>query len=106
MKIYYNVTYAIVTPESAEDGDFAETGFIEEDSWASSIKDFIELLKSEGYINPSSSDPQGTRWWSTEPCMDQDGSEETRSIHPDWAKMTPHQTQRVRHIISTRLKGE
>jgi hypothetical protein len=104
MKIRYNITYSIVTPESAEDGDFAESGMLYDSSEAT-IKDFINEIIDGGYTYPSSSDPQDVRWWSTEPDVDYSTmAEETHSIHPDWSLMKPHQAARIRLAIYNALQ--
>lgn len=72
-------TYCIVTPESAENGDFAECGI-----YADGLEyGFRELVRElEEFCEPSCS--HGVpRWASTYPGIDyESGEEETISIHP------------------------
>jgi hypothetical protein len=48
MKFKVSVTYSEVTPESASNGDFSETGFVSEDQ-IYTLRELIDLIKSEGY---------------------------------------------------------
>jgi hypothetical protein len=67
------ITYSKITPESCEDGDFSETGFINaegidfddtEDS--DCIEDTIHFLQREGVFYASSSSFHEGIWYSTE----------------------------------------
>lgn len=74
----FNVTYSIVTPESAEDGDYAETGFIAEDV---SLREAVEALgryatEDAGRWICNAEYGHGTRsYW-------EEGREEERNLHP------------------------
>ena len=73
-------TYEIVTPESAENGEAAEQGFVFEDV-GYTFRELVRLM--EEFPNLFSSLPYtiGT-WLSSEPDPDyQTGAEETESIH-------------------------
>ena len=74
-------TYEVVTPESAEDGDFADNGFVFEDE-VMDRSDVVRELRRGGYIHPSSSSLQMLRWVSTEEEQDySDGSYTSYSLH-------------------------
>lgn len=80
-----NKTYAIVTPESASMGDFAETGFVYQDKEFSSLLEMAQEIREAGAIEPSSSDFHKGVWYST---IDTEidyvtGEETTFSFHPD-----------------------
>jgi len=74
-------TYEVVTQESAEEGDFADSGFVFQDE-PMDRSDVVRELRREGYISPSASFLGGLRWVSTEPEQDySDGSYTTYSLH-------------------------
>lgn len=76
-----SLTYEIVTEESAELGDIAESGFLWEDV-PHTFRELVDTIESGGFIHPSSS--HGVpNWLSSEPEIDYiTGESETRSIHP------------------------
>ncbi len=77
----FNVTYNIVTPESAEVGDYAESGFLLENC---SLRDAFNEICNHGYITASCSPyhPGPHVWFSAQGEQDyRDGSEEERSLH-------------------------
>ena len=55
-----NETYSEITPESAESGDFSETGFEFEDQ-EYTLSELISYIKSEGYYREGKS----TNWFTT-----------------------------------------
>lgn len=74
-------TFEVVTPESAEDGDFAESGFLSENE-SVSFRELVHLMRD--YCIPSNSRPSGSPndWLSTYPSQDyRDCSETTESLH-------------------------
>jgi hypothetical protein len=76
----FSVCYEIVTPESAEDGEAAATGFFLEDV---SLRDALAAVRA---LTPSSDpfDAEDARLWYTEIDPDRNwrtGEEETRSLH-------------------------
>lgn len=88
------VTYSIVTPESAEDGDFAESGWEDEDGFDCTPDEFdvlegltavdvaSRLLLREGVMEPSSSFYQHGVWFSSYPETDyRTGESKTRSFY-------------------------
>lgn len=84
MPIIISVTYSIMTPESAELGDYAELGF-EFENVEYSFKELVDYIKSEGFIYPDTS--HGIPCWlSTDAIHDrayyEKGEERTLSIHP------------------------
>lgn len=96
-------TYQTVSPESAEAGDFEDSGFITggnnktddsdegesmevdkdfDDEDATVVSKTIAFLKDKGATNPSSSHFGGNIWYSDGGDTDyQTGEEETRSYH-------------------------
>jgi hypothetical protein len=92
----YSVTYSVVTPESAERGDFAETGFEVEDrpievdgveTVAQAIARIVKSAIGHSQLEPSSSGIDATTWF-TECDGDLDyntGAETCRSVHIDGA---------------------
>jgi hypothetical protein len=84
MPIKISVTYEIVTEESAEDGEVADSGF-EFENADYGFRELVDYIQSEGFTNPSSS--HGVpRWITTEVIQDraffEDGEHRTLSIHP------------------------
>lgn len=59
MRFIVSETYQEVTPESAQDGDFSDTGFVFQDE-TYSLRELIDYIKRNGYTR------QGlTSWLST-----------------------------------------
>ncbi len=58
-------TYQTTTPESVENGDFAETGFIFENE-EYSFTDLINLINNDGYCHTSDYPANSHSWISTE----------------------------------------
>ena len=89
------ITYSRTTPESAEQGDFSETGWINQEGedmtpdlydieeGKTAVDKAVEFLKNEGVIEPSSSDFHPGNWYSTEwQNVDmRTGEDEERSYH-------------------------
>jgi len=75
-------SYEIVTQESAREGDFAETGWINEEGVDfDDIEEVIEHLRMEGIIEASSSCFHTGVWYNTEAQQDMhDGSWESRNF--------------------------
>lgn len=86
----FNVTYEIVTPESAEDGEVEECGFEAENV---SLRDALDVVQQtrtnlcDGVeaIEPSDSDVRRARWITVYNGMEfETGARESRSLHiPD-----------------------
>jgi hypothetical protein len=74
-------TFEVVTPESAEDGDVAESGFLVE-SESVTFRELVSLMES--HPNPSCYPPRGEayEWLSSHPETNyRDASETTESLH-------------------------
>ncbi len=73
-------TYDIVTPESAEDGDTAENGWIDEDGAPHSVQSAIALLVG---CEPSSSHFYSAAWYTRHAYSEdlRTGAVESRSYH-------------------------
>lgn len=82
MKALWRITYDIVTPESAEDGDTAESGFISD---GETLRDAISDLFS-GRTSAADSGQgieNSSRWFSYYHGMEfETGAYETRALHP------------------------
>ena len=59
----FSVTYATITPESAEQGDFEETGFYAENIDFDTFEELVDYIERNGYRYWS--DSRGTGWLST-----------------------------------------
>ena len=88
------IAYEIVTPESAEQGDVAERGWIDEvgvdmtpdrydiEDGETAVSKAVEFLKNEGATEPSSSMFHDGVWYTAYYGQNpRDGSEESRSFH-------------------------
>lgn len=100
MRNTWNVTYEIVTPESAEDGDAAEHGFLIEDA---SFRDAIDAWSHGGAYTEADSCPISLayppRWFTVQDDPSyRDGSQESRSLHiPD--HVTPASRVRLARVF-------
>lgn len=77
----YSVTYTTVTPESAEYGDFEDSGFEIESITFDYFVELVEYLESNGFRNWS--DSRDTGWLSTDYEVEDYGTMEEKqsSIH-------------------------
>jgi ribosomal protein L37AE/L43A len=74
-------TFEEVTPESAEEGEASDRGFVFQDEIMDE-EEVVHELRRGGYIYPSSSHLQGLRWVSTEEDQDYStGAYTTYSLH-------------------------
>ena len=79
--IILSQTYQIVTEESAEHGDFEESGFDWQDV-PHSFRETVELIKDDGFTIKSDTHGVPT-WLSTEAHIDfVSGDSESKSLHP------------------------
>lgn len=76
----WNVTYDVVTPESAEHGDYADSGFLGQDL---AFDDAVSYWEGRGCeIEPSDSDVSQARWFTVIDGVNyRDGSQQQRSLH-------------------------
>ena len=103
----FNVTYEIVTPESAEDGDASELGFISEsvtlrDAIADTFQTRTSLCEGVAFIETSDSDVARARWITVTNGMEiHTGAYESRSLHfPD--DITGATRRRIARIMGAR----
>lgn len=93
-------TYSQITPESASNGDFSETGWIDEKGESfDSVEEAVDWLKREGAIEPSSTCFHPGIWYSTGfVCVDySDGTEEERAFH--LKGFTPEEEREVYELL-------
>ena len=93
-KLEYAITYDIVTPESAECGDFEETGFEHESIVFDTFSELYTYIAHNGLIYPSV-DPVSSFdeqcWISNNPDVNYEtGAEKTLSIHPKNERATKY----------------
>lgn len=83
-------TYEVITNESAEQGEAAESGFVFEDQ-PCGFRELLDTIKADGFAYPDSS--HGIpRWLSTEPQQDyRTGAWVTYSLH------TSHDARSMRY---------
>lgn len=95
----FNVTYEIVTPESAEYGDAEERGFIAENV---SLREAIDLIGNRA--DEADCYPVNHPRWFTNYEYNEDyttGARESRSIHlPN--HLTESSRQRIRRLLGVR----
>lgn len=81
--ILISKTYQTITPESAEDGDIADQGFVFEDE-PYTFRELLRLIQMEGFNSVSCSPATGEpyEWLDTYPEPDyQTGEETIYSLH-------------------------
>jgi hypothetical protein len=80
--ILINKTFAEVTPESSEHGDFSDSGFISQDEQVD-FRELVQLMKE--HLDPSSSpDPMNTNTWYSSGYYTENyktGTDRETSIH-------------------------
>lgn len=83
-----NTSWSLVTPESAENGDFADSGMLPggdefvDDEDGSALEKSIKWLKQKGAVYPSNSHFSRRTWYSSDPIQDyKSGNEMTHSYH-------------------------
>lgn len=94
--VRFNVTYELVTPESAEHGDAAERGFICEG---------VRLSEAFEAMGRAATEDSG-RWISNHEyghCYET-GAEETRAIHPP-RNLTESSYRRLCRVFDIRRNG-
>ena len=109
MPAYFRVTYDVVTPESAENGDYADSGFAAPGGWKFAADDpgphemtLREALDTCGMHGGGGFEDSG-RWFSTvDPDVNYSTGEDTRySIHPP-RNITPASYARLRRYLTGR----
>jgi hypothetical protein len=97
--VRFAVTYDVITPESAENGDYEESGFIDE---ACSLREAFDLCgrfftQDSGSWFTNDEYGHGTRAYYEQ------GREEVRSLHPP-RSITPASYERLRRLFSLARK--
>jgi hypothetical protein len=97
--VRFAVTYDVITPESAENGDFEESGFIDEACSLREAFDLVgrQLLEDCGTWFSNAEYGHGTRSYYEQ------GREEVRSLHPP-RSITPASYERLRRLFSLARK--
>jgi len=103
-------TYATTTPESAADGDFADTGWINKDGRRfNTLFEVAEYLNDRGAWYPSSTSIDRYTWFSTEADIDYRTGEETVysfHLYQDGSRMHPADIAQVwADVKRLRFKG-
>lgn len=100
----FNVTYEIVTPDSAEHGDAVERGFIAQGvTFREAVKLVLETRRSRvagvECVEANTSDPYGASWITVYNGLEfETAAQESRSIHlPD--SLTPSTRRRIADIL-------
>ena len=83
-----SITYSEITPESASNGDFSETGY-HQTPRVYSLRELIDLIKREGFYRESGTDWMTSGYYTS--CY-QTGTEREESLH---VKMLPDSTRFV-----------
>lgn len=104
----FHITYDIVTPESAADGDFASSGYLAPGGWHVDLTahpddyDAVGFTLREALRYLSGLENSG-RWFSEiDPERDsRNGSEEYRSLHPP-RNITPSSYRRLCRALKNR----
>ena len=106
----FTVTYEIVTPESAEEGEAAEHGFVLPGDWHVSIDEALANPKTNygvtlrEAIDLAQPHEDCGNWFAettTDRCDYTSGAYEQRSIHPP-LDITPSSYRRIKKLINAR----
>jgi len=102
-KIRVTESYDIVTEESSQDGDFAESGWNDEEGREfDSAREAAKHICDEGGIEPSSSQFHKGVWYNTEEEMDRNsGDSTTRAFHVKGASEA-QQKAIYKHVVQDR----
>ena len=96
----FRVTYEIVTPESAEQGDAAERGYVAPGGWHQTEPEELTLRQAVDLV--SCVEDAGSCFVEADPTRDyRDGSEETRSLHPP-RNISAASYERLRKLLKVR----
>jgi hypothetical protein len=87
----YSITFDVVTPESAENGDFAESGFISQDDVAETLADLADAISDNcGHVEanvypfPAHGPIGSLAFYGVDPDVDYStGAETRRALHVD-----------------------
>ena len=91
-------TYDVVTPESAERGDFTESGFVFEKT-AMTLKQVFSELRSLGYFENLQDTCNSQSLYSADADIDyRDGSETREALHID---ASPRVMRRLTRLLKT-----
>ena len=93
----FNITYAVITTESAEHGDFAEQGFEYE---GETLEEAYSDLRMEGYAEHAETDGRGRVRWLEFPSTEnyQTGDVRWLSLHiPN--TVTPATSRRIARLF-------
>jgi hypothetical protein len=107
--VSFRVTYEIITPESAENGEAESCGFVTPGDWHFTIEEArdagaeIEMTLRDAMRLANPSEDCGT--WFAEGSPDRirydDGASEYRSIHPP-RNITPASYKRIKRLLKIR----
>jgi hypothetical protein len=91
------VTFDVVTPESAEQGDVAAAGFIRCDGHVALLRAPMRLRDALRHVSPQC---DSGRWWSeVDPRRDYGtGAEDLRALHPPRG-ITPSSYARISRLL-------
>jgi GNAT superfamily N-acetyltransferase len=96
----YSITYDVVTEESAEEGDVADSGYVDEDVEASTLQEVVLLADDYSWSEGSG------RWFSTEPTTDYTTGDETSYAlhvrHLDGSELTPGEYRKLKQLLGVR----
>lgn len=100
----FSVTYEVITPESAEHGDFAETGFILPGEWKVSAEDPGEVTMSlRDAINLCYPQQDSGSWFSEVDGREdyRTGAKEFRNLHPP-ENITSSSYNRIKKLLNVK----
>lgn len=99
-KYLMSKTYQVVTPESAEQGDFSDQGFEYEGNEFDTLWDVAEEIRNAGATELSSSGEASPHDWYSTVDGDTDyktGAETTYSFHPK--DLTPEEAKELQQMV-------
>jgi len=99
MKARFTVTYEVITPESAADGDAAERGFVASDGAPVDDRALMTLREALAIAGSFPEDAGACRWFSSYPETDYTtGAETIYSLHVP-ATITASSARRVARVV-------
>lgn len=105
--VKFHVTYDIVTPESAENGDTAENGFVDHNGWRYDVRDTNQPnqfdMRLRAAMQLCSPQEDSGRWFSEVDGRDdyRTGGNEIRALHPP-RNVTPSSYARLKRLLGVR----
>lgn len=95
----FHVTYEIVTPESVENGEAEEGGFVQPGGWHTEDSEGMSLREAVDLVDAGVMEDAGSWFVEVDVRVDyRTAAEERRSLHPP-RNITPSSYARLRRLL-------